>query len=549
MGNINSSHAGRVVVVTGGGNGIGAATSAELARNGATVIVADPGVGVQGEPQNAGAAAAVAAAIAAAGGTARASSASVTDADAIAGLFADVVAEFGRLDAVVNPAGILRYKRYQHASQDDWQAVLDVHLNGYLNVLSAALPIMATSGFGRIVGFASGAGLARTSVDGVAYGCAKRSVGSLTWELAAHLPVGVAVNALSPIAGTRMVREGLIATGTVDASGLDLSAMPQAEDMAPAATLLSSPAFDWCAGQVIYSAGSEMCVISPPRVIEIVRTRDVADFAGALGTISPVVLAAAEGAQRTSGGSNPRFGNVFIQPAAGSPGAPEADSPGCLIVCDEPAMAQRLAEAVSGWGLVPIDVTPPPMAGLFESAEQLLTRAAGARRIDAVVVAVGFRDDAGSGPPWQQVVDAHRAVPAHVVAHASWLRAAATHAASSDHPMRTVHLTSATSPAGRTAAQALAQMARSVNDTPSAVPLHCFAVALETTDAAVHRPAAQLVARLARADDTLALRGAELFADADWIGIRSHPAPMATISFGGPAIPDWVDGALRRVIA
>ena len=85
------------------------------------------------------------------GGVARASTASVTDRDAVRSLFADVVGEFGSLDIVVNTAGILRFASFLDAAEDDWRAVLDVHLNGYLNVLSEALPVMAAAGYGRIV--------------------------------------------------------------------------------------------------------------------------------------------------------------------------------------------------------------------------------------------------------------------------------------------------------------------------------------------------------------------------------------------------------------
>src|SRR4029077_2878816 len=99
--------------------------------------------------------------IAAEGGVARASTASVTDRGAVRSLFAEVIAEFGALDIVVNTAGILRYAPFLDAAEEDWRAVLDVHLNGYLNVLSEAVPVMAAAGYGRIVGVTSGAGLAR----------------------------------------------------------------------------------------------------------------------------------------------------------------------------------------------------------------------------------------------------------------------------------------------------------------------------------------------------------------------------------------------------
>src|SRR5699024_198557 len=114
----------------------------------------------------------------------------------------DVVTRFGRVDIVVNTAGLIRFPRIADSSDDDWSALLGVHLDGYLNVLSVALPLMAGAGYGRVVGVTSGVGLGRTSVDGPAYGCAKRAVAALTWQLGPSAPEGVTINALSPIAAT-----------------------------------------------------------------------------------------------------------------------------------------------------------------------------------------------------------------------------------------------------------------------------------------------------------------------------------------------------------
>ncbi len=191
-------------VVTGGGGGIGTAVALELARRGVAVVAMDNGVSVQGEPVNEPTAARTAELIAAEGGVARASSASVTDRSAVRALFAGVVAEFGALDIVVNTAGILRYPPFLDASEQDWRDVLDVHLNGYLNVLSEAVPLMVAAGYGRIVGVTSGAGTVRAAGDAAAYACAKRAVAAVTWQLAGLLPEGVALNALSPLAATRM---------------------------------------------------------------------------------------------------------------------------------------------------------------------------------------------------------------------------------------------------------------------------------------------------------------------------------------------------------
>lgn len=305
----------RVAVVTGGGGGIGSEIAFELARQGAAVVAVDAGVGVQGEPLGEQTAAVTARRIREAGGTATSATTSVTDADAISDLFNATAAEFGSLDIVVNTAGFLRFRRLADATEDDWRAVLGVHFDGYLNVLSAALPIMAATGYGRVLGLTSGVGLARTSVDGPAYGSAKRSVAALTWQLGRTAPPGVTVNALSPIAATRMVSSALIAAGA-NPQGLDLSAMPQPAAMAPLAAYMCGEHSGWCSGRILFCAGTEASLIMPPATLEAVRSSDVPDFAGALGTLVPTVLVPAEARQRTTGGSNPRFGPILSSATA-----------------------------------------------------------------------------------------------------------------------------------------------------------------------------------------------------------------------------------------
>ena len=115
--------------------------------------------------------------------------------------------EFGGLDAVVNVAGISRPTGFAKGSDEDWRGVLSVHLDGYRNVLCAALPLMAAAGRGHILGVTSGSGW--RAADTGAYGCAKRAVASLTWQLGRHAPDGVVINAISPIAATRMVAAAL----------------------------------------------------------------------------------------------------------------------------------------------------------------------------------------------------------------------------------------------------------------------------------------------------------------------------------------------------
>src|SRR5262249_13833487 len=134
----------RVVVVTGGAAGIGAAIAEEVAGSGAFVVTVDPGVNVDGSVRtDASVEPTTAERIVAAGGQARASNTSVTDAAAVSALFNGLVEEFGSLDAVVNVAGITRPTGFALGKEDGWTALLQVHLDGHLNLLRAAPPILS----------------------------------------------------------------------------------------------------------------------------------------------------------------------------------------------------------------------------------------------------------------------------------------------------------------------------------------------------------------------------------------------------------------------
>ena len=197
----------QVCVVTGGGGGIGAAIAEELGRQGWFVVTVDPLVTLDGTETLPAPEETTAGRIVAAGGSARASSASVTDGAALQDLFGELAHEHKGLDAVVNVAGITRQSYFAQGTEEDWLALLNVHLGGYLNVLEAALPLMAAAGHGHIVGVTSGSGWRAADAGG--YSSAKRAVAALTWQLGRQTPPGVTVNAMSPIANTRMVAAAL----------------------------------------------------------------------------------------------------------------------------------------------------------------------------------------------------------------------------------------------------------------------------------------------------------------------------------------------------
>jgi hypothetical protein len=335
--------------------------------------------------------------------------------------------------------------------------------------------------------------------------------------------------------------------------------------MAPAAAYLAGDRSSWCRGQVIFSAGSELTVIERPRVLEAVRTADVADFGWALGTVVPTVLVPAESDQRTGGGSNPRFGDVFGQTGerSGTAIAPAGSGPtaSCLVVSDDDDLASEVESAVQAWGLFPIRVklgrgpvpaAGGPMSGFEAAAAGVLEAARTGPPLGAVVIAklgpLTEEADPRSEPSWRATLSSHAGVVGEIVAHAAWLRAATRYAESERRALRIVHVTGALSAAGRTTAQAVAQMVRSANDTPSPVPIDAFSLSLESAAAEDVRPVAQLLARLVAADDVRPLQGAELVAGRGWVALRSHPGPSASVSFGGPAIPPWVDGVLARAV-
>ena len=554
----------RVAVVTGGGGGIGAAIAVELGRDGWHVVTVDPMVTVDGAAPAAGAGSEETTAdrIVAAGGSAQASAASVTDGPALRVLFEQLVSERGGLDAVVNVGGISRPTGFTHGSEEDWRAVISVHLDGYLNVLSAALPIMAAAGHGHILGVTSGSGW--RAADAGAYSCAKRAVASLTWQLGRVAPEGVRVNAMSPIAVTRMVTSALERAGAGrGGGGLDLlKSMPAPEDMGPMGAYLAGDRFDWANGRIIFCGGSEVAVVEEPRLLEVVRTSGVASLGALLHAVIPKALVPAEAAQATSGGGNPRFLGVFDEAAeaaeageAGETGGADEAGPArsVALVSDQPVLAGSILSALAARSITCHRVDPG--AG-FDHA----TKALGAvPEVDALVVALrggpGGSGGAGGpgGPGWEQVLAEHTGVVEQIHTDGGWARAASDYASATGRPVKLITLTDATTAGGRSRAQAAAQLSR-IAAGSSKGRVAAFAVSIEGRgDAAgaepVGEPAGELVGHLLGNPDAAGLAGAELVVSTDWLGLRSHPRPIGSITYGGPAVPDWLDSTLREIVS
>ncbi len=201
---------GRVVIVTGAARGLGRAHALELARQGASVIVNDLGSALDGTGSSTGPADEVVAEIEAAGGVAVADGADVSDFDAAEGLVAFAIETFGRLDAVVNNAGIVRDRMFANATADEWDAVMAVNLKGHFTVSRHAAAHWRTRSKAgepvdaRIVNTSSGAGI-MGSIGQAAYSAAKGGIAALTLVQAAELGrYGVTANAIAPAARTRM---------------------------------------------------------------------------------------------------------------------------------------------------------------------------------------------------------------------------------------------------------------------------------------------------------------------------------------------------------
>ncbi|MGE6529096.1 SDR family oxidoreductase [Pseudomonas sp. NPDC077382] len=196
----------KVVIVTGAGGGLGRAHALLFARHGAKVVVNDLGGSAQGEGANASAADRVVEEIRQAGGTAVANHDSVTDGEKIVQHALD---SFGRIDVVVNNAGILRDKTFHKMEDADWDLVYRVHVEGAYKVTRAAWPHMREQGYGRVIFTASTSGI-YGNFGQSNYGMAKLGLYGLTRTLALEgRKNNILVNAIAPTGGTRMT-EGLI---------------------------------------------------------------------------------------------------------------------------------------------------------------------------------------------------------------------------------------------------------------------------------------------------------------------------------------------------
>ena len=248
---------GKTVIVTGSGGGLGRSHALEFARRGANVVVNDLGGSVDGSGGSSEAADAVVKTIIDNGGKAISNGASVTDDKGVANMVEQTLSEFGRIDVLVNNAGVLRDKSFTNMSVSDFEFVVDVHLMGTVKTTHAVFPIMKEQNYGRIVVTTSSSGL-YGNFGQSNYGAGKMGVVGMmnTLELEGA-KYNIHVNALAPVAWTRMTEdlmppeaEALLTPESVTPAVVFMSS-----DQAPSGQIICAGAGVFAAAQVVETPG------------------------------------------------------------------------------------------------------------------------------------------------------------------------------------------------------------------------------------------------------------------------------------------------------
>jgi NAD(P)-dependent dehydrogenase (short-subunit alcohol dehydrogenase family) len=260
---------GRVAIVTGAGRGIGASVARLLAAEGASVVVNDLGAALDGSGKDTGPAAEVVAQITGAGGAAVQDGSDVSDHEAARELVDTAVRSFGRLDVLVNVAGILRDRMVFNMSEQEWDDVLRVHVKGSFNTTKFAAAHWRSAAEDdpryRIVNFTSVSGL-HGAPGQPNYAAAKMGIVGLTYSCANALGrYGVTVNAISPGAMTRMTesvpeqRRRTPRTASADERSPD--------NVAPIVAYLAGRDSGWITGRILHTSGYQVALYNNPEPI------------------------------------------------------------------------------------------------------------------------------------------------------------------------------------------------------------------------------------------------------------------------------------------
>ena len=280
---------GKAALVTGAGRGIGRQVALDVARAGAKVVVNDLGGGLGGEGSDASPAAQVADEIEAAGGAAIANADSVAEPDGAARMVQAAVDAFGRIDAVVNVAGILRDAMFHKMAPDEWRAVIDVHLNGSYWVSRAAVEQFRAKESGAFVHFTSTSGLVG-AIGQANYAAAKMGIVGLSRAIAMEgARFGIRSNAVSPFAWTRMIESIPVQSEEMAQSFEKFRAGATAAQIAPVVSYLISDAASQVTGQIFGVRGNEIYLMSQPRPIRTLHNSDGWSHEALAATLYPAL--------------------------------------------------------------------------------------------------------------------------------------------------------------------------------------------------------------------------------------------------------------------
>jgi NAD(P)-dependent dehydrogenase (short-subunit alcohol dehydrogenase family) len=266
---------GKVVLITGGGNGIGKETALLLGREGAKVVVNDIGGGLKGGEGSAGPAEQVVQQIKAAGGDAVSNSDSVADFKAVQRMIEQAKDTFGGLDSIINPAGILRDGMFHKMTEDDWDSVINVHLRGSFNVTRASIELFREKEAGNYVLFTSTAGLIG-NIGQANYAAAKMGIAGLSRIIAMeNAKKNVRSNIISPFAWTRMF-ESIPIKDEASAKRVErVKNAMRADQVAQLAVALCSDRAKHITGQIFCVRCNEIILFDQPRPV-----RSMADLSG-----------------------------------------------------------------------------------------------------------------------------------------------------------------------------------------------------------------------------------------------------------------------------